>query len=156
MNNPDNSEELEEISSKDFSLSLFKKYLDKENFHLTYERKILFDEISNFNGPFCVEDLIEKCSPDGIYISRGTIYKTVKLMEDSGVIQRIPKHGKKRFFVLLNQGTNKGHLICLLCGKMETIDIGENLNIEGLKNSKADFDIISTTFIINGICSDCG
>lgn len=154
MNTRTDIERTDKTQYREFALTLFKNFLIKENYHLTYERRILFDEIMDFTCSFCVEDLIEKCTPDGIYISRGTIYKTVKLMEEAGVIFRIPKQGKTRYFEVLHPGVNKAYRVCLLCGKMETVDIKE---ISHLQVSTEDdgFSPVSMMVIMNGICSDC-
>ena len=145
----------EQTNDRELALSLFKDYLRKEKSHLTYERRILFEEIYNLKGAFCVEEVIEKCSPDGQYISRGTIYKTVKLMEEAGIIGRIPKQGKKQYFEFVHTGWNKGYLICMHCGRMATIDIDKMQEFEETLAGIKDFTPKSMTVTINGICSRC-
>jgi Fur family ferric uptake transcriptional regulator len=69
--------------------SVFRRALKREGLKYTPERAQVLDIILRFDGLFQAERLQEELRVAGFRVSKATVYRTLKLLEDSGIIQRV-------------------------------------------------------------------
>lgn len=85
-------------------------------------------------------------------ISRATVYRNLKQLVDSGIINELYfRDGKARFE--LNQ-EHHHHFVCLTCGGTEKISAAEKLE-EVFKEIGLKRKVVSHQFEVFGICNDC-
>jgi Fe2+ or Zn2+ uptake regulation protein len=77
------------------SLAAFQKLLDGRGLKLTYERKGILDEIFRLRGHFDADSLYAYLKGKGLRTSRDTVYRTIPLLLESGVIQKSAGRGKR-------------------------------------------------------------
>ena len=96
----------------------FQKHLDQKGFKCTYERKRIYEEIQRTDSHFDVDQLYAKFKKQGERISRDTVYRTIPLLLEAGVVQKSVGPGKREYFEKLTAKGHHDHLVCLDCGKI--------------------------------------
>lgn len=100
---------------------------------------------------FSSEGIYKKISKEFSEISRATIYNTIKIFKENGLIRTIKTDTLEKIydFNLMPHG----HFICEKCGKIKDIP----LNIENIKKNTKDFneEIRSIEITAKGLCNEC-
>ena len=72
----------------------FKRFLTGKDLKLTKQRKIILEEVFSIHDHFEIELFIDKLHRDKKSISRGTVYSTIKLLLQAGLIRKINTENK--------------------------------------------------------------
>lgn len=88
----------------------FKKSLEERNLKQTPERFAILRAISHLEIPFHIDDLKEHLIQSKYHVSRSTIYNTLKLLEEIGIIEKHLIHNKV-YYSLLSPDQNQFTLI---------------------------------------------
>ncbi len=132
----------------------FSEYLDFRNLRKTKERLAILDQIYNYNDYFDVEMLRQSMNKTAIPVSRATLYNTIELLLDCGLLIR-HQFGQNMVRYERAYGyENKNHLICTTCGEIREIDSSDLLSPSMRKGIKR-FTISYYSMYIYGICSKC-
>lgn len=119
-------------------------------YRLTGPRQAVVEALSSWDGPFTVEDLAAELQEVG----RATVFRTVKLLLEQGVVCRLPlEDGTVRY--LVSQGEHHHHLTCRDCGLVVDFsdrDLDERIQASA---SRAGFSLESHSVELYGRCSDC-
>lgn len=87
--------------------AVFRRALKSEGLKYTPERAHLLDTIIRFDGPFQAERVVEAVrggrggGAARLRISKATVYRTIKLLLDAGIIQRLPLGEEQGFYHLV-------------------------------------------------------
>jgi len=121
----------------------------------TNQRKIILDIMKdNFTHP-TADEIYEKARAIDNHISRGTVYRNLGFLSESGEILKIcvpngPDHYDSRLH-------EHYHFCCSKCGKM--YDVPGNISVETQKvsdeMSKEGFSVNAHNLIFTGLCPDC-
>ena len=137
-------------------LSTFRELLKEDNLKFTKQRELVLKIVYENSGHFTPEDiynLIKEKHPN-ITIGIATIYRTLSLLEESGIVNSLSfgSKGKKYEFGLTD---HHDHLICTECGKLIEFQdaIIENRQEEIAR--EFNFKMTDHTMNITGICEDC-
>ena len=133
----------------------FNKYLKNHKQYLTYERKIILDEVFSKDCHFDAEELVDKLKTGPNCISRATVYRTLGMLEKTGLIRKMYEGERHAHYEFVHDYTHHGHLLCAKCGKVIEID---DVSSEVLWKKICDqkhFTAKSFNFQIVGICADC-
>src|SRR3989338_7306416 len=112
----------------------FKTLLESKGLKLTFERSLIFDEATAIKEHFDADSLYEHFKKKAVRISRDTVYRTLPLLLESGVIQKSAGSGKREFFERIGAKGQQGHMICIHWGKIIEFQCEE---IEKLQEKKA-------------------
>ncbi|HAP37006.1 MAG TPA: transcriptional repressor [Bacteroidetes bacterium] len=139
----------------DLAKEKFTKYLKSGNYRITPERFIIMETVMNFDGHFDADELFFQVKTSGQKVSRATVYNTLDLLQDCGLISKYRFGENHSRYEKAFGRPHHHHLICLECG-----DIIEFVNdlIEKIQKEVSDenkFKIQTSTFQIFGICSKC-
>jgi Fur family ferric uptake transcriptional regulator len=97
---------------------IFTAYLEKNKQRKTPERYAILDEIYSQKIHFDVDDLYIKMKLRNYHVSRATIYNTLDLLVDSGLVKK-HQFGKNTSHFEQSFGFKQhDHLICLKCNKV--------------------------------------
>ena len=97
---------------------IFRKYLERRGFKLTAERQALFDELFARHEHFEADELLVRLRAKHKKISRATIYRTLELLVDSGIVGRVRIGSPGYRYERLRAGEHHDHLICNECGRV--------------------------------------
>ena len=133
----------------------FRKLLEKKGLKYTYERRLIFDEVSHLREHFDADSLYSHFKKKGLRVSRDTVYRTLPLLLESGAIQKSAGAGKREFFERIGRKGHHDHMICVSCGKIVEFQCEE---IEKLQNKIAgeyDFKLTFHDHRLFGSCKNC-
>lgn len=129
----------------------FRQYLSGRQLRKTPERFALLDKALSLTGHFGADVLYESMEASGYHVSKATIYSTLELLVDCGLLRRHLFGARKTCFEAA-VGSHF-HLVCNACGKIREIEEEELGHI-----SQMDLDGFQPTYsstMVYGICKDC-
>ena len=132
-----------------------KDFLELGGLKSTKERETILKELEVLKEHFNAEKLYSILSRKGTKVSRPTIYRTLKLLEQCHLIERLDIKKDCFYYEPLSQKKHHGHLICEQCGKiMDFLSNGlETLKSEVSKGK--DFKLDNISVQVFGLCRDC-
>ena len=93
----------------------FKAFLYAGRGKVTNERLALLRTMYRHDGHFSVDELIALTKQEGRKVSRATIYRTLDLLVQSGLVKKLALEDKEtRFESALNSG-HHDHIVCVDC-----------------------------------------
>lgn len=107
--------------------AVFRRKLKAEGLKYTPERARILDAIVGHDGLFEAEDLLAAVKATGARVSKATIYRTIRLLQDAGIIQRVIFDEDQAHYQLVYGRTPQDLLIRLDTRGVETIDVPEIL-----------------------------
>ena len=100
------------------SVNVFEAYLEKKGLKYTRERQCIYEQIAHLSSHFDSERLYEMLKKENQAIARGTVFRTIPLLLESGVIQISVGKGKGEFFERSGSKGHHDHILCVGCGKV--------------------------------------
>ena len=133
---------------------IFKDFLRERNLRCTPQRKLILEIFLGQDGHIHIEDLHIIIKAQDPTIGIATLYRTMKLLVDSGLAD-IHTFNEKTTYERLFQVRHHDHLICKICGR--TIEFEHPL-IEKYQLEVCDrhgFTLKSHRMELFGICREC-
>lgn len=120
----------------------------------TPQRRLLVDVLSDTNGHITGAELVERCREQDPETTPSTVYRTLGVLEDIGLIRHAHGlDGREEFHV--RPAREHGHLHCSVCQRAWEIgadDVkGLLRDFERTRGFKVDLGHLSVV----GICRDC-
>jgi Fur family ferric uptake transcriptional regulator len=134
---------------------LFADFLRRRGLKTTRERTALFEEIFATHHHFDADDLVVRLRGNGKKVSRATVYRTLDLLYDCGLVSRVRLNDEKYRYERLLIGEHHDHLVCTSCGGV--IEFVES-RIEELQEAvcrKHGFAATTHSHQIRGVCAEC-
>jgi Fur family ferric uptake transcriptional regulator len=78
--------------------AVFRRKLRSVGLKYTPERAAVLDAAVRAEGLFEADKIIEDVKAGGIRVSKATVYRTLKLLQEAGVIQRVPLDTDQAFY----------------------------------------------------------
>ena len=135
-----------------------KEDLKKKGYKLTPQRRSIVDTIIDNEGQhLTAEEIYDKVKKSCPEIGLATVYRTILLLEELGVISRLELNdGCSRYEILHSNETHRHHhLICNICHKVLEVqdDLLEDLEVD-IQN-RYRFKILDHSVKFYGICDEC-
>src|SRR5881394_1973123 len=110
----------------------FMEFLDQKNLRLTSQRQAIIDSVFSTEEHFTAEQLLEWSRRRDRSVSRATVYRTLPLLTESGLVREMD-FGKDYKFYDPNyaEHPHHNHIICQDCEKIVEF---ESEKIEKLEN----------------------
>jgi Fur family transcriptional regulator, ferric uptake regulator len=135
-----------------------KSNLKEKGYKLTPQRRAIVDNIIKNEGThLTTEELYDFVKKECPEIGLATVYRTVQLLEDLGVVSKLDLNDGCYRYELVHEDENHHHhhLICSNCGKVIEVQ-GDLLEVlEHEIESKYDFKIKNHSVKFYGICNEC-
>ena len=133
-------------------------------FRLTAPRQAIIDVLEKSEDHLSAEDIYMKVHPTNRDIGLTTIYRTLDLLEETGIVSKFDfGHGRAKYELSEEYGDKKHHhhLLCMKCRKIidysnffvEELEYIKKATI-GLKK-KYNFEICNHMINFYGICPEC-
>jgi Fur family ferric uptake transcriptional regulator len=133
----------------------FISYLTQHSLKNTPERLTVLDEILRCNKHFDPDTLFIRLKKRNKKISRATIYRTLDLLVDSGLLKKLNFSSQTSCYEFNMNVRTHDHFVCLNCGKIIEIYDDALHDIHRRMSSKYKIRITNYIHQIYGKCPDC-
>ncbi len=130
-------------------------YLKAKKLRPTRERFLLLEEIMRINGHFDADSLYASLNARGLKASRATVYNTLDLLVDCGLISRYRFAENHSRYEKAFGKPRHDHLICLECGDIIEFVSPRLERIEREVCEEKKFTLQNATLQIFGTCAKC-
>ena len=134
---------------------ILKAYLETKGLKSTAQRDFIAETFFKTNTHISLEELLAKVKKKHKNIGYATVYRTMKLLTESGLaLARQFGDGQTRYENLPDDG-HHDHIICIKCSKIAEF---QNQKIEQLQAEtakKLGFTVVNHKLELYGYCSDC-
>lgn len=133
----------------------FQYYLQRNNFKYTKERKEVLKAIATLRRHFHAEDIHQQIKKQRSNVSLATVYRTVPLLINSGLITETLYDGGRAVYEKIYNKPHHDHLVCLRCGKIIEFTYPDVEKIQKNICQIYSFLPIEHRLEIKGYCQDC-
>lgn len=130
------------------------RYLESRNLRKTPERFAILEKVFSLTGHFDVMELYRRMEEGAYHVSRATIYNTLALLVDCGVVTKHQFGNQQAKYEKAIQTANHHHLVCTECGKIKDVRDPEFMRYINTIKYPA-FTITGFELTVQGICSSC-
>lgn len=128
--------------------------LSKKGFKKTKARAAVVETLETASQPLAAEDIFVKIKESGLSVNLSTVYRTLDLMLNTGLVEKTIINGSKAVYELTGAG-HRHHLICTACSRIVAINICPFKRMEKQLGKKTNFDITGHKLELYGLCPDC-
>ncbi len=133
---------------------IFRTYLKERNQRQTPERFMVLEEIYRAEGHFDADDIFFNMKNAGTRVSRATVYNTLDLLIECGLVQR-QQFGKNQYYYERSYAYQQhDHMICKECGVVIEFCDPRILEIQRLMEEIHDFTVEGHSLHLFGRCKD--
>jgi Fur family ferric uptake transcriptional regulator len=120
----------------------------------TPQRRLLLSILADSDGHVTAAELVERCRSIDPNTTPSTVYRTLDLLEDLGLLRHCHGvDGREEFHVLPR--TEHGHLFCSGCGRSWDIETDEATELVHRLDSTRDFAVDLSHLAVVGVCAEC-
>lgn len=105
--------------------AVFRRKLKAEGLKYTPERAQVLHTVLSFDGPFVAEQALEHVRQAGFRVSKATLYRTLRLLMDANIIQRVLVTEEQSYFQVTYGKTPADLIIRLDTGQLIVVDAPE-------------------------------
>jgi Fur family transcriptional regulator, ferric uptake regulator len=133
----------------------FIDFLTQKNLRLTSQRQAIIESVFSTQQHFTAEQLLEWSRARDKSVSRATVYRTLPLLTESGLLREMD-FGKDYKFYDPNyaEHPNHNHIICQDCDKIVEFDSDKIEKIENEITHRLGFAVKSHRLQITATCED--
>src|SRR5881392_4514658 len=133
----------------------FMDFLGQRNLRLTSQRQAIIDSVFSTDEHFTAEQLLEWSRRRDKSVSRATVYRTLPLLTESGLVREMD-FGKDYKFYDPNYADhpNHSHIICQDCEKIVEFESEKIEKIENEITHRLGFSLKSQRLQITGTCEE--
>lgn len=131
------------------------QYFRNNGLKLTQGRSTILESVVDCEGHFDADVLFEAVRRRGAKVSRATVYRTLPILVETGVIKETLRSGDRAWYEHAFGHEHHDHLECVSCGRIVEFKVDE---IERLQDSlcrKNGFTPVCHQLSIRGYCSSC-
>ncbi len=134
---------------------VLRNYLRERGLKLTSERQTLLRAILGSQEHFEPEDLLVSLRQQGIRVGKATIYRTLPLLVDCGILRRAFLGQNRAYYEHCFGSMPHDHMICTICSRVIEFDSSEIRQLRERVAEPAGFTVQSHRFQIAGLCREC-
>ena len=130
-------------------------YMLKRGLRSTEQRRLIIDTFFDVHEHITIDSLLKLVRAVDARVGYATVYRTMKLLSESGVVQEHKFGDGFTRYELSDEDAHHDHLVCLECGKIIEF---EEPQIEVLQDKVAKrygFVVRAHKHEMYGVCSDC-
>ncbi|MGB1252232.1 MAG: Fur family transcriptional regulator [Candidatus Promineifilaceae bacterium] len=129
--------------------------LAAKGYRATASRRKVINALLSFDGHMTADDLYESMRVAGSGVGRMTVFRTLDLLTELGVIRPIYQGSGAAHFVLLEDGHHH-HLVCMQCdATVEFDDCSLADELSQRLTVQHNFTIAGHLLEIYGVCAAC-
>ena len=131
----------------------FMAFLERKNLRITSQRQAIIDTVFGTEEHFTAEQLLGWAQERDGSVSRATVYRTLPLLTESGLVQEMD-FGKNSKFYDPNYAEHPrhSHIVCGDCSKIVEFESDQIEQIENEITQKLGFSVKAQRLHITGAC----
>jgi len=133
----------------------FLAFLRSRGDRVTRARAEVFARVMKRHDHFRADELVAECARSRERVSRGTVYRTLALMEEAGFVHTVRDGEAHRHYEHVYGHTRHDHMVCRRCGRFvefENAAIGEAIE----RSCRAlQFEADERRLVVFGVCAGC-
>jgi len=133
----------------------FKALLAEQKLKFTSERKAIFEEIQTLKKHFDADELYAILQERGLKVSRDTVYRTLPLLLQCGIIQKSVGDGRREYFEPVGKKGHHDHMVCIECGKVIEFHSDKLENLQDKICKEHGFKLRFHDHRLFGHCRNC-
>jgi len=133
----------------------FRAFIRDKGLRNTPEREMIIQEIFSIHNHFDVDELFLRLRNKKKIVSRASIYRTIPLLIESGLIQEVYFEDGHLHYEHIYGHKQHCHLRCICCGRIVEFPEDEVVEIGNRIREKYNFAVTSHRFELLGYCSQC-
>ena len=114
---PDTQPEVIDVDIEEL-VEQFKSFLYAQNGKVTNERLALLRTLYEHDGHYSVDDLIDLLGEKGTRVSRATVYRTLDLLVQSGLVRKLSLENQETRYESSRNSGHHDHIVCVDCHKI--------------------------------------
>jgi Fur family ferric uptake transcriptional regulator len=134
---------------------VFREFLEQKGLRVTPEREAIRAEVFARHDHFDVEELIMGLRLKGLRTSRASVYRTMALLVESGLVQEVYVEDGHMHYEHIYGHDKHSHLRCLGCRKIVEFHGGGLDKVEKGIGKDHDFKITGHKLEVYGYCAAC-
>lgn len=134
-----------------------KDRLREEEHFITEPRETIIEYLTSNAEAATADEIVEDLQEQGHDIDRSSIYRTINLFSDLGVVDNVLfRDGVKRVELASEfGGSHHHHLICEECGDVIEFEECGIENLQRIAEIKHEFQVENHHMEFYGLCSNC-
>lgn len=119
----------------------------------TTQRAVILAEVESYDGHLTAGEIFERIRRQYPTIAYGTVYRTLHLLAEHGLIQELTFADQASRFD--KRVERHDHVHCTACGVIADVDVPVALMARHVAEEQSDFVITSHHTLFNGLCRSC-
>jgi Fur family transcriptional regulator, ferric uptake regulator len=130
-------------------------FMTRRGLRSTDQRRLIIDTLFAAQEHVTIDSLLEQVRAVDPRVGYATVYRTLKLLTESGVAQEHHFGDGHTRFELADSEAHHDHLICVECGKITEFEEPAVEQLQERIASRHGFEIRAHKHELYGICSEC-
>jgi Fe2+ or Zn2+ uptake regulation protein len=127
--------------------------LRERGLRATSQRVVMHRLLRERDRHVTAEELLSEASEQLPGVSLPTVYATLELFEQLGIVRRV--NGGGGTLLWDTRAEAHGHMICRRCGRIEDMEIPVDLERARRLAARAGFEPDRAEVVVSGLCADC-
>jgi Fur family ferric uptake transcriptional regulator len=133
----------------------FRQVLREKGLRFTKEREAIFKEVLGRRDHFDLEELHMDLRRKGHRVSRASIYRTLPLLLELGVLEEVERTDKHAHYERTTGRKHHDHMLCVSCGKIIEFYSDALEKLQERLCGREEFEGVSHLLEIRGYCRKC-
>ncbi len=137
------------------ALDRFERFLHKKDLRLTEARAAIVEAALAREGHYPIDELIADLRERGIRGSKATVYRTLPLLAEAGILQPAILAGDSKSYETTFGRGHHDHLVCGDCGRVVEFEFEAFEILQREVAAKHGFRLQSHHHELVGVCPEC-
>lgn len=136
-------------------LRSIEEYMTSRGFKLTRPRRRVVEKLLSVRGHVSADELFDLLRKDNDDVSRATVYRTLSIVSQSGLVDGHDFDGGRRVYEPMVGRAHHDHLFCIACGKVIEFEEDAIERLQEAVVARYRFTPVYHSHKIFGYCETC-
>jgi Fur family ferric uptake transcriptional regulator len=129
--------------------------MTRKGLRSTEQRRTIIETFFDQSEHLTVDELLELVRAKDPRIGYATVYRTLKMLADSGIVVEHRFGDGYTRFELADSEAHHDHLICLTCGKITEFEAPAIEELQDKVAARYGFEVLEHKHELYGTCKEC-
>ena len=130
-------------------------FLKRRGIKFTAPRRRILEAVLEMEDHFEAEQLLFELRQRGERVAKATIYRTLPLLVDCGILKQVRFEVKQAHYELCFGENPHDHMVCSRCGRIIEFGADEVIELRGRLAKQHNFHAVAHRFQLLGLCHGC-